>query len=273
LDGSSGVSAHIDRNSSGYYNIFCPQALRPMNNPSCAQKQRAKLVSSIEKEISEATEEIQSILGYSTTTSSSNLRFGGISCFSPTESSEDSGPDGFTLRVYSPLTYEYSLGSERILQHSPVKFVGHPDTFSEKKGKVRRNKKKNGNLEAEEKGNKAKFNLLLRPKLGNSQSVLPTFPPGETANIPSVPLPVPTPPLRTHNPIPFNSSFSKIQELGTGTEFGLLSVSPPPLPIEEEDSFIRYDRLARIRRTMWRGDSSANSDDSNYIDSNDVLSF
>jgi len=72
--------------------------------------------------------------------------------------------------------------------------------------------------------------LEKRPRLGNSQSRL------------FVPDPVPTPPVRSHNPLPMNSPFVNRKPAHDGAEFGLLSVSPPPCA-EDDDLCARRNRV------------------------------
>jgi len=71
-----------------------------------------------------------------------------------------------------------------------------------------------------------------RPKLGNSTTSL------TVAGLVSEP--VITPPDRVHNPLPLNIAFCHRKD-SEGTEFGLLSVSPPRF--EDEDVLIRRARV------------------------------
>eukprot|EP01125_Pyxidicula_operculata_P016960 TRINITY_DN589_c0_g1_i2.p1 TRINITY_DN589_c0_g1~~TRINITY_DN589_c0_g1_i2.p1 ORF type:complete len:261 (+),score=55.05 TRINITY_DN589_c0_g1_i2:109-891(+) len=86
--------------------------------------------------------------------------------------------------------------------------------------------------------------LLRRPALGLSMPLLPE--------------PCCTPPMRAHNPIPMNTSFTKTQ-VRESPEFGLLSVSPPD-SFGDDDRLARRERVfARLRRGGRRSSSSSKS--------------
>jgi len=73
--------------------------------------------------------------------------------------------------------------------------------------------------------------LRKKPRLGASHSRV------------DVPEPVPTPPVRAHNPLPRNSPFVNRRTVAQdGAEFGLLSVSPPPCA-EDDDLCVRRNRV------------------------------
>jgi len=84
-----------------------------------------------------------------------------------------------------------------------------------------------------------------RPKLGNSISKRPELG-NSTSNLSEASFnerskPVITPPVRVHNPLPRNSSFTNRKAATQGPEFGLLSVSPPRA--DDEETLMRRARV------------------------------
>jgi len=87
------------------------------------------------------------------------------------------------------------------------------------------------------KAQRPKLGTSNRPELGNSTSNL-----SEATFVNERSKPVITPPVRVHNPLPRNSSFTNRKAGATqGPEFGLLSVSPPRA--DDEETLLRRARV------------------------------
>jgi len=81
-----------------------------------------------------------------------------------------------------------------------------------------------------------------RPKLGSSTSNL-----SEAVFVKERSKPVITPPVRSQNPLPRNSSFNNRKAATRGPEFGLLSVSPPRA--DDEETLLRRARVKSQKKS------------------------
>jgi len=201
--------------------ICCPQPRR-IASTGHSKKPKTKALSVVEKELSEACEEIQNILGGSSLTK--KFTAGNL----PSTYSTELTP----MHTESPFNGISDYASEVSVCSDDVdsSFLSRP-----KHGKQ----------------------LFERPVLFESVSALPSmdFSSPETTNHVPVPEPSQTPPVRSHNPLPFNSPFCSKLARDDGIEFGLLSLSPPL--VDDEDILSGFE-TARVRRTM------SYYDDDNY---------
>jgi len=256
------------------YNICCPQPRRTAASPCAVRKHKTKhVLSMVEKELFDACEEIRNILGGSRSIESSLA--------SPFKNVASLGELSNThIDTNSPSQVEpgqlFTNNGEPERTPTTVTEVPHW-----------RQGKSDDTPELERARTHRLSKFSVRPQLTDSVPVLPALnlslelatssPATSTTSHVTVPVPAQTPPLRSQNPLPFNSPFSS-KQAREGIEFGLLSVSP--LLVDDEDIFVRFEN-ARVRRTMrhYYNDSgdgnyerSSSSNSGNY-DSNDTTNF
>lgn len=207
--------------------ICCPQPRRIASQGLTKKSKATKMLSMVEKELSEACEEIRSILcgapAKSTATILPSLSCGDLSVYDNFDSPFPSG--------------RFSSSSDEIRRQMSDDTDILSGTYSKKE-----------NFLKKEEIQKSDIDLTVRPILSDS---FPSFPSSENDKaVEDGAFPAQTPPLRSHNPLPFNSPFSTVEARG-GIEFGLLSISPPLF----DDEDVTFE-VSRARRTTLIYDDS-----------------
>jgi len=231
------------------FTVYCPQPRRPACPSRKLRRQGRPII--VEKELNDACLEIQNILSGGTTNE--------LSDSSPSVSATSSPFTAFAFLSPSPFTSDGQQITQQQQQDAAEGQSSFPPSSSSSPSLPPSSDPIARSLLGV--SHKTLIKKPLRIKLSESVTAIPNLDDISSPSfvpLPSIPAPVPTPPLRSHNPLPYNSPFAN-RQAPEGIEFGLLSVSPPPL--DDEDSFSRFERLARIRRTMWKRHHTDDVDD------------
>jgi len=245
------------------FTVCCPQARRPVCPSKKALRRQGRAI--VEQELTDACAEIQSIL--SGGANSNDL-------YSPSVSAVSSPFAAFTFLAPSPFTEDHQMTQQLDAAEGQSSLLASSTSSPSLPSSETTARSFLGG--SHKPSTTTQLRKPLRIKLSESVSAIPNFDDSyssisapTSASLPNIPAPVPTPPLRSHNPLPYNSPFSN-RQAPEGIEFGLLSVSPPP-PLDDEDSFSRFERLARIRRTMWKRHRADDADDGAVGSSDDSV--